>query len=263
MRAYYRDFKVTGDDPDHNIIAALKVVESIPGPDDLVVVLGGDGTMAKAAHDLGTDFTYLGINFGQLGFLMNNVGREETAEGCVYDMDALRVFLESQDWEAYPFPRIHMKTDTGYEDVGINDAYIERDGDATAHMKIVVEGVTIVERQSADGLIVASSTGSTAYNRSAGGSLMHPRFPGLIMTPICPHLPTLRPLVLPPQVEVTVEIWQPEWRPVKVTVDGRSHQREGDNFIRKVSIKGASPVKLAFPPNHLFLQTMVRKDLLR
>ena len=263
MRTFYQEFKVTGDKADPNIIEAVQLIESIPGPQDVIVVVGGDGTMSKAIHELGPAHTFLGINYGMLGFLMNDVGREDGVDGVVRDLDALREFLVTQAWETYQFPRVRLTTNTGIEDVGLNDAYIERDGDATAHMKIVVDGVTIVERQSADGLIVASPTGSTAYNRSAGGSLMHPRFPGLIMTAICPHLPTLRPLVLPPQVEITVDIWQPEWRPVKVTVDGRSHRHEGDDFITKVRIRGASPAKLAFPPNHLFLQTMVRKDLLR
>jgi len=250
MRTYYQKFK----DVDPEIREAQRMLCCLPDIGNLVVVLGGDGTMVKAIKELGPSYSFMGINFGNLGFLMNTVGR---------DMDSIRRFILDGEWQPYKFPRVGMFTDTGIQDVGLNDAYIERDGDATAHLRILVNGIEIVERQSADGLIVATSIGSTGYNRSAGGPLMHPLHPGFCLTPICPHLPTLRPLVLPPDALVEVDIIQPEWRPVKVTVDGRSHKREGEVYIRKVTIGDASPVSLVFPKDHKFLQTMVRKDLLR
>jgi NAD+ kinase len=183
---------------------------------DLCVVVGGDGTLLAAARLIdGSPTPILAINYGGLGFL-TEVTREDmyTALERVLDQEPVtddRMMLEVSVYRGAGEPVTHH---------ALNDAVIHKG--ALARIIELEAGVDgrYVSKVRSDGLILATPTGSTAYNVSAGGPIVHPRMSAIIMTPICPHTLTNLPLVLPPEsrVDVTLKSAQDE---VYVTVDGQ------------------------------------------
>lgn len=216
----------------------------------LMVVFGGDGTMLDAVHKHGDEgLTFFGINFGRLGFLMNDSERAPVAlVKCIEDL-----------WfNTYSFPRLLMKTQDGQTDLALNDVYLERASGQTAHLRVTVNGVQIVDRLIADGVIVSTALGSTAYSVSAGGPTSHPCIPALYLTPICPHTPRLRPVVLPLTSQVCVEALDIDRRPVRAVADGRKGVKT--EWV-EISNSGKD-VNLGFLKDHCFTQSLVSKVLL-
>lgn len=221
-------------------------------PDNLFVVLGGDGfmlkTVSQAEHP---QPTFVGFNCGRVGFLLNDLPeRVEEIPALLYGP------LQIQE-----FPRIEMEAATRGGDIlrarAINDIYLERMTGQTAHLKVAINGSVIVSRLVADGLICSTALGSTAYSFSAGASACHPALKVMGVTPICPHAPSLRPLVVPLAATVEVEVLAAERRPVRAVADGY----ESLNIARILIRDAKSPVSLAFLPGHDFTQTLVRKLL--
>jgi NAD+ kinase len=201
--------------------ASLRPIEEVAGKTDLVVALGGDGTLLRAARAVGDRLTpVLGVNVGSLGFLT------EVTVGEMYD--ALAGILGSQ----YRFEdRMNLDavvTREGsevYRATALNDVVINKGALAR-----VVEMKTTVDREyvaiyTADGLIASTPTGSTAYSLSAGGPIVNPVMDAIIVTPICPHTLAVRPMILSAEQEFGVELWAehgPNGEPeVKLTVDGQ------------------------------------------
>lgn len=224
----------------------------IEGPDDVCLVLGGDGTMLRAIQQFGTGFTYLGINCGHLGFLMNDVPMETAAaEGVV------RRMVEEGAWAAHEFPRLRAWVEPGGREAwALNDVYVEREGQ-TCHLRVTVDGVEVVDKMVADGVIAATPLGSTAYSFSAGGPAGHPRLHALHLTPICPHRPRLAPLILPANALVRIEVLDPEERPARAVADGVALPH-----VTTVEVStDPEPVRIAFARHHDFTATMIRKIL--
>jgi NAD+ kinase len=193
--------------------------EQLTGAVDLIVVLGGDGTllaMADLVGQAGRDVPILGVNFGSLGFL-TEIRREElyTALEAVL---AGKVELDE---------RMMLRASTRRGDAAIdarvvlNDVVFTR----TALSRMIDLDVTVGEQfvtsVKADGLIVASPTGSTAYNLSAGGPIVHPALDALLLTPIAPHMLTNRPIVIPAAREVRISPSAQNGAEVYVTFDGQ------------------------------------------
>jgi NAD+ kinase len=177
--------------------------DDIPKACDLVLVLGGDGTfigMAGRIARLGADVPILGINFGSLGFLT-----EVTLEELY---DALAAVLEDR---AEFDERIMLRARTRRQGPSLEDRFVLNDVVITkgALSRIIDLSVSIggqpVMRVRADGLIVSTPTGSTAYNLAAGGPIVHAGVDALLLTPIAPHMLTNRPIVVPGNSEVRVE----------------------------------------------------------
>ncbi len=168
---------------------------------DLLVVLGGDGSMLAAARAVGDrDVPILGVNLGRLGFLTE--ASPDQAEGA---LDRL-LRGEGQIIERRRL-RVRVLRDARELARGIvlNDAVITK-GTALARMidlEVRVDDQHVATFRS-DGLIVSTPTGSTAYNLSAGGPVVEPSVRALVVTPICPHVLSLRPLVLPDDSQVEV-----------------------------------------------------------
>ncbi len=170
---------------------------------DLVLVLAGDGTllgMADRIAQAGRDVPILGVNFGGLGFLTEITLPElypslaSALEGSAPIED--RLMLRSS---------VHRGTDLIAERLLLNDVVITR-GPLSRIVDLSVSvGHHFVARFGADGLIIATATGSTAYNLSAGGPIVHPAVDALVMTPIAPHILTNRPVVFPASEEVRVQ----------------------------------------------------------
>jgi NAD+ kinase len=169
---------------------------------DIAVVLGGDGTMLGIARQLARHGTPLvGINQGRLGFI-TDVAFDAFAE-------ALGPVLEGHyDEEQRAMLEGGVKRDgaTIFESFALNDVIVSRGATAgMVELRIEIDGEFVANLR-ADGLIVGSPTGSTAYALSAGGPILHPGIAGWVVVPIAPHALSNRPIVVPDTGEVQVEI---------------------------------------------------------
>jgi NAD+ kinase len=172
--------------------------EEMPARIDLALVLGGDGTllaMADIIAQTGHDVPILGINFGSLGFLT-----EITHPELYSALEATVAGRVSHD------QRMMLRGAVANQSrVALNDIVFTR----TALSRMIDLAVTVGEQfvtsVKADGLIVASPTGSTAYNLAAGGPIVHPAMDAIVLTPIAPHTLTNRPIVIPAEREIRVK----------------------------------------------------------
>ena len=168
---------------------------------DALVVLGGDGTLLAASRLLDRTVPLLGVNFGSLGFL--------TEIGLSDLYPALQAVLEGR-YEHEERQLLHaVARRAGKEEVRgevLNDVVITKAGPSRIiELEVTVDG-EFVSAFRADGLIVSSPTGSTAYNLAAGGPILHPSLAAIVLTPICPHMLTNRPLVLGDQSTIEVRL---------------------------------------------------------
>ena len=182
---------------------------------DLGLVLGGDGTLLSAARLVGLQGTpLLGINLGSLGFL--------TAHPASGAKAAVEAFLAGQ-LTAEKRLLLHAELRRGAETLlsqsVLNDAVLAKGALARImdlRLRIGAEDAGLLK---ADGLIVATPTGSTAYSLSAGGPILHPALEALVITPICPHTLTLRASVVPADREIAVTVGEAE--DAYLTLDGQ------------------------------------------
>jgi len=210
-----------------------------PGaPADLVVVLGGDGTLLSVARLYAGGPPILGVNLGRLGFL-TEVPRDELYPALV-EVLAGRFQLDSRSMfdvllERTTGERISYRA--------LNDAVIAKASLARIIELVVEVDRRLVSRYRADGLVVSTPTGSTAYNLSAGGPILHPHLPVAVLSPICPHTLTLRPLVVPDSSVVEVILETPGEK-VHLTIDGQEgcEMNRGD---RLRITRAAESVRLA------------------
>ncbi len=184
-------------------------------PCDLVVVLGGDGTMLSVARRYAGGAPILGVNLGHLGYL-TEVPREELYPALLAILAGHYALEERSLLEAV----LERPSGQRHRFLALNDAVIAK----TALSRIIELSVNVdgraVARYRADGLVVSTPTGSTAYNLSAGGPILHPLLPVAVLTPICPHTLTLRPLVVPDTSVIEVRLETPS-ESVFLTIDGQ------------------------------------------
>ena len=183
---------------------------------DLLVVLGGDGTILNVVGQLGDLIKpVFGINVGSLGFLTcaNSSACAEAVE-CI--AAGKMVFSDRTLLEVTA--QIAGKASTTF--TGLNDAVLSR-GEVSrlVRLKSRVNGEPLTEFN-ADGLIVATPTGSTAYSLSAGGPILAPESGAFVITPICPHVLTNRSIIVDESAVIEIEVTEREY-PVFLTVDGR------------------------------------------
>jgi NAD+ kinase len=177
---------------------------------DLVVVLGGDGTLLSVARTLAGKVPILGVNLGNLGFL-TEVSRGELYPTLVQVLGG-RFRTETRSLFDVDLGGVKYRA--------LNDAVITKSARSRIiELTLRVDGY-LVARFRADGLIVSTPTGSTAYNLSAGGPILSPLLGVAVLTPICPHALSLRPIVVPDSgvIEVTLETPREE---VYLTLDGQ------------------------------------------
>lgn len=196
---------------------------------DLLVVVGGDGSMLRAVREraqLGVPF--LGVNAGSLGYLAATpLGGVEEALRAARDGECAveeRAMLRAQ-------VRRGGNGRAGPAYLALNDLVAMRGGSGrVAAFDLVVDGAEVTTFLS-DGLILATPTGSTAYSLSAGGPILSPATPAFVVSVVCPHTLTSRPLVLPAESVVTVRLARAE-APAGFSVDGvlRARLRPGDTF---------------------------------
>ncbi|MBN2284374.1 MAG: NAD(+)/NADH kinase [Deltaproteobacteria bacterium] len=193
---------------------------------DMIIVFGGDGTLLRAARSIRkSQVPLVGINLGGFGFMtVINLG----------DMfNAMEMILKG-DYQTSRRMMLEASVD-GVEHSALNDIVITRGSlSRMVVLETFIDGKYLTTYK-ADGLIISTPTGSTAYSLSAGGPIVKPEHYSIIITPICPHTLTNRPIMLPPEVTMTVVVMTPE-RGVSVTLDGQDlfELRSGDRvMIRK------------------------------
>lgn len=225
----------------------------LPRGTDLVIVAGGDGTLlsvARAAGPLGVPI--LGVNFGGLGFL-TELQPDELYEGLARVLSGDYTIQERQALRVRYRKGRRVHSEHGV----LNDAVITKS--ALAQMitlDVRVDGDEVATYTS-DGLILATPTGSTAYNLSAGGPILDPRMQAVVIAPICPHTMTYRPLVVPGSARVEATLKSAR-EPVYLTLDGQVGfpMKRGDSITVDTHPK---PVRLVRVADRGFFQLLRRK----
>ncbi len=220
---------------------------------DLIVVLGGDGTMISTARLTGDrEIPVLGINYGSLGYLTEfRIEEMFTALEAIlagdYEIDR-RVMLDVEHWregEKIALGRV-------LNDVVVNKAVLARVIEIEVHLNNL-----FVNSFRADGLIISTPTGSTAYNLSAGGPIVYPSMNAIVLTPICPFTLTNRPIVMPDNAEIELKL-RNEHEGVVLTLDGQiGHQIKSDD--RVLIRKSRTSFNLVQPPNRNYFDVLRNK----
>ncbi|HNS00284.1 MAG TPA: NAD(+)/NADH kinase [Planctomycetota bacterium] len=223
------------------------------GEEDLLVVLGGDGSLMRTLAALGyPPLAVFGVNFGQVGFLMNG-------PDAVTDIVAI---LREGRWRETKLPVLSARAIDAQgerEFLAINDFVLERLGSQTARLDVFIEGV-LLNRYSGDGLIVATGTGSTAYTLAAGGPAVHPAVDAMIITPVNPHRPvqfhSLQfPLVLPLGARLEIRVVDRSARAMRLVADG-AQTAEPESAV--ICWSGRK-VRLLRTPDFSYVSALVQK----
>ena len=238
-----------------SLLQSAPVGEALTGPDglDALISLGGDGTLLRAARFLaGADVPIVGVNLGKLGFLTSCRGKDfekmlPRLSKRQYQTDS-RMMLEAvptgSDASA---PRMYA----------LNDVVLHKGGFARVLRLRVSVNREEIGVLAADGIVISTPTGSTAYSLSAGGPIVAPSVESILITPVSPHTLAVRPILLPPDAVIVV---QPEDAPqeVLVTVDGQvgSSLGMGQGLMIKAS---AHRVKIVRFTGTTFFGRMRRK----
>jgi NAD+ kinase len=181
---------------------ALMSLEQIGAQCDLALVVGGDGTMLGVSRQLARfDIPLIGINHGRLGFITDIALNDYK--------NTLQPMLHGEfEQELRPLMQARVMRDGQcvFDALALNDVVINRGaGSGMVELRVEIDG-RFVANQRADGLIIASPTGSTAYALSAGGPIMHPALGGWVMVPIAPHTLSNRPLALADTAQIAIEL---------------------------------------------------------
>lgn len=221
---------------------------------DALLTLGGDGTLLRGARFLnGYSIPILGINLGRLGFLTSCSGEEfelgvrRFAAGDF--MSEARMALWSATLDRNGEERCNW--------LSLNDVVLHKGGFARVVKFAVYVDDELIGSYSADGLVLSTPTGSTGYSLSAGGPIVVPTVESIVLTPVSPHTLAMRPLVLPPQVEVKV---RGDDGPLEllVTIDGQvgTTFTAGETLVVR---RAPNPVHIVRFPGTTFFSRMRRK----
>jgi NAD+ kinase len=218
-------------------------------PSDLlyIFVLGGDGTFLSAVRWIGDqNIPIIGVKFGEVGFLA------ETVEENLFS--AAEAVLNKK-FNTEPRMRLQVKviregkelaSETVLNDIVINKGTLAR----LAHIETYINDHYLTT-YSADGLIVATPTGSTAYSLAAGGPIIHPAVAGILMTPICPFTLTNRPLIIPDSASIKIRLGKKS-SDIMLTFDGQAGLEINEDHTIIIR-KGSYPVKMiTLPGQHYF-----------
>lgn len=235
----------------HIDVKAAGVFEDYNFDVDYVISMGGDGTFLKAASRVGAKETpIIGVNMGRLGFLADVLpGEVEAALDSLYAGECqieehvvIQVEAEGGVLAGNPF--------------ALNDiAVLKRDDASMISIRTQVDGEFLVNYQ-ADGLIVTTSTGSTAYNLSNGGPIIIPQSSSLCLTPVAPHSLNIRPVVINDTAEITLDV-ESRSHNYLVAIDGRSERMtEGTRLVIR---KAAHTIKIVKQRNQRYFSTLREK----
>ena len=198
---------------------------------DLCLVVGGDGTMLGIGRKMARyGVPLIGINQGRLGFITDIALDKYQA--------ALKPMLRGEyeeDHRSLMHARVMRDGECVFDALALNDVVVNRSATAgMVELRVEVDG-HFVARQRADGLIIATPTGSTAYALSAGGPLLHPNLPGWVMVPIAPHMLSNRPIVLADPAEIVIEVVSGRDASANFDMQSLASLLQGDRIVVKRS----------------------------
>jgi len=224
---------------------------------DMVIILGGDGTLLKVARQISRKIVpVVGVNFGTKGFL-TELDRSKMEEGLnkilsgSFEIDKrtlLRVTLYRKGKK--------LNTHLALNDAVINQGSIAR----LINLKVEVDQRKMITLD-ADGLILSTPTGSTGHSLSAGGPIIHPRIPGMLLTPICPASLSIRPILIPTSRQITIVIQtrrRDERANIGLTIDGQEciPLQYGDEIKVRKSKRNLYLIRLT---NKMYYKTLRQK----
>ena len=219
---------------------------------DVVLSIGGDGTFLRAAAWVGCRETpIVGINTGHLGYL---------AEFSASDLDSLLSSIKTGEVYTERRTLLQVSTDAGValtNRFALNDVAIIKNASASMLAMHATIDSTPLTTYLGDGLIVATPTGSTAYNLSVGGPIIHPSGACLVMSPIAAHSLTMRPLVLPDDVEISIHTCSERSHTFRLSIDGESLSLPMGSTVKMR--KADFGVRVVLRRDHDFAQTLRSK----
>ena len=228
--------------------------KSFAPPDLLCVfVLGGDGTFLRAVRWIGDqNIPILGVKFGELGFLA------EIAEESLF---SAAEYILADRFNINPRMRLQVKVIREgrglVDETALNDIVITKGAFAgLANIKTYIDDRYLTTYR-ADGLIISTPTGSTAYSLSAGGPIVHPEVPGIIITPICPFTLTVRPLIVPDSVCMKIRL-EEKSSDIILTFDGQAGLEIHANDTIIVQ-KAPHPVDMIIMPDQNYFDVLKAK----
>jgi len=230
----------------------IKKVEEFAGAIDLAVVLGGDGTMLGIGRQLaGSNVPLVGINMGRLGYM---------TDIPIQNVQTVLPQILAGEYEADTRTLLDAVVMRNGKEINqalaLNDVVVNRSGiSGMVELAVRVNG-SFMYNQRSDGLIVSTPTGSTAYALSAGGPILHPRVAGILLAPIAPHSLSNRPIVLPQDIVVSIEVVDGREVIVNFDMQSQTDLQSGDTIEVSQSKK---TITLLHPRSHSDYKTLREK----
>lgn len=211
---------------------------------DLIIVVGGDGTMLRAARALAKqNIPLLGINLGRLGFLAD-------ISPAAFRPKLDQILAGQYEEEARFLLRVDLSDKTlDNSNRALNDIVLHKVNIARMIEFETYINEQLVNDQRADGLIVSTPTGSTAYALSGGGPLIHPSLNALVMVPICPHTLSNRPIVVEGDSEIEIHLARDSAKNVQLTCDGQTSLQVEEGQVIRIR-KDPHQIRLIHPVGH-------------
>lgn len=223
---------------------------------DLMLSLGGDGTLIGVCRRINSKIPVLGINLGRLGFITEYNKNEY--------FDHLADIIEGK-FEVRTKPLCHVsvirKGKVHFKDFFFNDAVLAKNDIARMIYLRAEMGNEHVYNLSGDGIIISTPMGSTAYSMAAGGPIVHPEVKGIILTPICPHSLIHRPFVVPDSAPIKLQILPPH-HSVTLTLDGQVAINIDEQDVVLVNGSRMKKISLIKNPQRLYFETVRDKFIL-
>lgn len=255
-----RQIAVRLDEATANVLPELSLPtasrDDIGSNSDLVIVVGGDGTFLNAARTLNDyEVPLLGINLGRLGFLTDiHSDKIHGRVGAILDgeyVEEERFLLHGQfDYESGDGD---LTSTEAFNDIVVHKGHVAR----MIEMDLYING-QYVNTQRADGLIVSTPTGSTAYALSGGGPILHPELDAIVLVPICPHTMSQRPIVIEGSSEIEIRISDNNQGNAQITCDGQLNLKLGIGDSVRIT-KCAKPVHMIHPADYNYYEVLRAK----
>lgn len=244
---------------DHAICKAMPdsgIADEPPESADLAIVIGGDGTMLHTARRLAPHgVPLIGVNAGRLGFLA-----DIRREALTSTLDSILNGEFSEEWrhllKAEVFPA--SRETAGWTDQALNDVVVQkRDVGRMIEFETHINGNYVCNHR-ADGIVISTPTGSTAYALSAGGPILHPDLDAVAIVPICPHTLSDRPIVVGGDARIEIVMQQADGSGAQVVLDGQESAPLAASD-RVVISRADKPLRLLHPAGHDYYHLLRHK----
>lgn len=244
-----KGIKVLVEDSEAEKMEALPLTQTPPSAIDFMITMGGDGTILRVVHrHPEIEAPILAINVGSLGFM---------ADIPIKDIYPSLESLLDGKYEVNGRLMMKGETQNNENSFAVNEIVIHRASNAClVELAIHVDGVYL-NTFSADGVIISTPSGSTAYSLAAGGPILTPELDAFVLTPICPHTISNRPIVLMPQEEMQVQ-YISDYGPIEITFDGYTRFNMSKGEILKIR-RSEKKFKLVSLPDHDYFSTLRTK----